>query len=151
MNNETKLKRIWIKLAKHLPKVYQRLDICISVNRVGIAVSHKDGVNIGVKVLKLRDEGIAMILGHELGHIVLGHVRDETALISHSASIAQERDCDVFGLFLCQQAGYSVTKCAEAIRLLLCGLKTNKTHGSGRLRFLEISKQVEFMENLNER
>lgn len=65
------------------------------------------------------DDELALLLGHELAHIVLGHVdaRGRRGL-SRKARLERERAADRFGLYLMARAGYDVSQASGFWRRL---------------------------------
>jgi len=50
-----------------------------------------------------RDEALALVVGHEIGHIVLGHTKRQ------ASSVDAERDADYIGSYLASRAGFALT------------------------------------------
>jgi len=84
------------------------------------------------------DDELAAVIGHELGHIVLGHDK--------SAPNA-EADADYFGLYLAARAGYDPKAGAEIWRQLSrtrpWALQETDSHPSGPQRVLAAERAVE--------
>jgi hypothetical protein len=80
------------------------------------------------------EDRLAFMLGHELSHIFLGHVkapaRGQTNLAKNAFTRQQEIDADVIGMELALKAGYSLKRGRSSIeRLMKLGLEYSSFEG----------------------
>jgi hypothetical protein len=77
------------------------LAISDSVN----AFAWRDHVVVlsGLMRFMRRDEPLALVVGHEIAHVVLGHTKRSTG-----SSVDAERDADYLGAYLASRAGYEL-------------------------------------------
>lgn len=82
-------------------------------------------------LVRLRDESeLAAVLGHEIGHVIAGHLTDEIVehdrgLREQSRDLTSQRDdesqADELGVEYCARAGYDVTAMERMLRALAAG------------------------------
>jgi Peptidase family M48 len=82
-------------------------------------------------LVRLRDESeLAAVLGHEIGHVIAGHLTDEVVehdrgLREQSRDLTSQRDdesqADELGVEYCARAGYDVTAMERMLRALAAG------------------------------
>src|SRR5262249_42544661 len=80
------------------------------------------------------EDRLAFMLGHELSHILLGHVkapaRGETRLVKNAFTRQQEIDADIMGMELALKAGYSLKRGRSSIeRMMKLGLNYSSFEG----------------------
>lgn len=155
-----KVEKVWNKLLKHLPKAYRNIQLGLVFTEMpkvyktyqgGYAVPHT--INIGTEYLNRADDEVAIaeILGHELGHHVLGHMNLEEEM--HPIG---EQDADHFGMMLCELAGYSRSsyidwfKKFEKRRAKTLSKKHKKEHGTGDQRTERLNKQDKYLSGMME-
>ena len=83
--------------------------------------------------LNISDDGLAWIIGHELGHCELGHGRTIPVLTIPADSWKDEYDADLVGKRLMLAAGYNFKMALAEITLML-GNKKSNTHPDAKNR-----------------
>lgn len=100
----TRAQEIFVQLQKYTgyPNILSTLVIDPS-NEIN-AYTSEDGISITVGMLKFckNDSEIAFVLGHELGHLFMGHLKVDDGYDSR----IHEANADKFGAFLAIRAGY---------------------------------------------
>ncbi|AYV86784.1 MAG: hypothetical protein Sylvanvirus9_14 [Sylvanvirus sp.] len=101
---------IWQRILQFVPASYRSIQLGLVFTSIPDYKTYQGAyatlstINIGTSALqKCRDtKDIAMLLGHELGHHVLGHI-----LLGMNRQItpAEEQDADLFSLYICEMAG----------------------------------------------
>lgn len=103
-DKEIKAQQIFVQLQKYTgyPGILPNLIIDPS-NDVN-AYTSKDGISITVGMLKFcrNDSEIAFVLGHELGHLFMGHLIVDDKYDNR----IHETNADKYGAFLAIRAGY---------------------------------------------
>jgi tetratricopeptide (TPR) repeat protein len=90
------------------------------------------------KVIQGDPDRLALILGHELGHILRRHVlanekRDRTPFLKNTFSRAEETEADLLGVDLMVRAGFSYRKGIKGIqRMTKMGLEYSSFEGLGK-------------------
>lgn len=141
--SSTEVERIFRKLSSQLPKKYQKIYLKItSTSPKCDAYASYGTIKIHSSCFK-SEKIVAFILGHELGHHVLGHVR-----IYEDSSYLQEWDADLFGLLLYMRAGYtSKNLIKELKKVIFTQNKNSKSHGKTSKRLKNIKSQIKYLEN----
>ncbi len=83
------------------------------------AYTTSDGITVyrGLLNIMTKDE-LALVLGHEVAHFVLGHVFLPIENQTKDNIRIEEMQADKYGAFLAQRAGYSVCQGREFFRML---------------------------------
>jgi len=84
------------------------------------------------------DDELALVIGHELSHITMGHVLNKT----ESAEVSQEHESlsDKMGSFYMMKAGYNVCKGRGFfLNLQKVGIKGGKTHPNTMWRYNQLN------------
>lgn len=113
VKNLKRIEKLFNKLKKYLPKAYANLQLAAVFTRSKNFISHKsafavpDTICIGTTYINenISEMAIVEILGHEIGHHVLGHVSGGLA-DKDPDTVPSESDCDHFSLYLAEMAGY---------------------------------------------
>ena len=115
---------------------------------VGDSVNaYADGKSVfatyGAMNLFARDEDLAVVLGHELAHNILGHVRQNASGKAMGAtSPEQEAEADAVGLYFTARAGFSIKDAPGVWRRLAAQNPTHISaggdHPSTAARFLNL-------------
>lgn len=156
-----RINKVFNHLKKHLPKAYHAIQLGLVFTEMKNYKTYQGGyavegtINIGtefVNVYKTEPE-LASILGHELGHHVLGHMTIDGE--ERSITPPEEQDADQFGMFLCELAGYKrkdfIDHCRkfEKKRKKTLTAKHKKEHGSGDERVERLEEQDKYLTNLS--
>jgi membrane-associated protease RseP (regulator of RpoE activity) len=70
-------------------------------------------ISEGMLTLLPRDEQLAVVVGHEFGHIAAGHTRHG---VDPSMRIEAEAEADYLGVYLTARAGYDISGAADVLR-----------------------------------
>jgi hypothetical protein len=115
---------------------------------VGDAVNaYADGKSVfatyGAMNLFAKDEDLAVVLGHELAHNILGHVRQDASGKANGATTPeQEAEADAVGLYFTARAGFSIKDAPGVWRRLAAQNPTHISaggdHPSTAARFLNL-------------
>ena len=101
-------------------KATKDTDLCTVI---GTGAMYINKINMS----RFRDEEIAFIVGHELGHVVLRHFEAESNMekvcrnepdLLQSYKRVQEHECDMFGVYFATSIGIKFSDCMSAIRKL---------------------------------
>lgn len=126
------------------------VGVCDSrfVVKIGDVVNaYADGKNIiatyGIMNLFQKDEDLAVVLGHELAHNILGHVRkDQSGKTIKTATPETESEADAVGLYFTARAGFSIENAPNVWRRLAAQnpayIKGGPVHPSSASRFVEM-------------
>lgn len=125
------------------------VGVCDSrfVVRVGDAVNaYADGKSIiatyGIMNLFSRDEDLAVVLGHELAHNILGHVRKDESGKAIPSTPEKETEADAVGLYFTARAGFSIENAPNVWRRLAAQnpahIKGSPVHPSSASRFVDM-------------
>jgi len=124
--------------------------ICASsfVAAVGDVVNaFADGKNIivtyGIMNFFPKDEDLAVVLGHELAHNILGHVRkDESGKTIRTATPEAETEADAVGLYFTARAGFDITNAPSVWRRMAAQnpahIRGGAVHPSSASRFVDL-------------
>jgi hypothetical protein len=91
----------------------------------------------GMLALLPRDEQLAVVVGHEFGHILAGHTEGE---VDPSLSSDRELQADYLGIYLAARAGYDVSGAKEVLQRIAAAHNRNGEYMSDiaqRLRAIE--------------
>lgn len=105
------------------------------VQKVGKKLVPKVFVTAGLleKVIEGDDDRLAFVMGHEIGHIVLGHCteqREGTDFVKQVFGRQHEIDADLYGMDAALKAGYSLKGGLGGIRKIMeLGLPYNSFEG----------------------
>ncbi|MBU1040109.1 MAG: M48 family metalloprotease [Proteobacteria bacterium] len=115
---------------------------------LGDAVNaYADGKNVfatyGAMNLFAKDEDLAVVLGHELAHNILGHVRqDASGKATGATTPQQEAEADAVGLYFTARAGFNIKDAPGVWRRLAAQNPTHISaggdHPSTAARFLNL-------------
>jgi hypothetical protein len=126
------------------------LDVCDSrlVVVVGDVVNaYADGKNViatyGIMNLFQKDEDLAVVLGHELAHNVLGHTRkDASGKTINTATPEAESEADAVGLYFAARAGFDIKNAPNVWRRMAAqnpaNIKGGPAHPSSASRFVDL-------------
>ena len=124
--------------------------ICASDFRVtlGDAVNaYADGASVrvtyGLMNLFIQDEDLAVVLGHELAHNILGHVwKDASGKTLQKVSPEAESEADAVGLYFTARAGFDIKNAPSVWRRLAAqhpeSIRTGGAHPSSATRFVDL-------------
>lgn len=145
------------ELGIEIERTGERVELSIPVrtgcaNPISLAISDtvnafawRDQVVLLSGLLRFmpRDEALALVVGHEIGHVVLGHTRRSTG-----SSQRLERDADYLGAYLASRAGFALTSDDYALLRLTYEDPTQlaerraSTHPSGPERQLAFERTL---------
>ena len=159
IKNLEKVEKVFNKMKPFLPEAYRNIQLSIAFTEAktyktyqgAFAVKHV--IHIGTEYLNkynLTEISIAMVLGHELGHHVLGHLNNDCSTVPE-----EERDCDHFGMYLSELAGYKRANLIEHLRIFerdrarTLSSRHLKEHGAGSVRAEKLKKQDQYLVSLD--
>ncbi len=100
-------------------------------------------VTYGIMNLFPRDEDLAVVLGHELAHNTLGHIRvDGLGKTVATATPQTEAEADAVGLYYAARAGFDITGAPGVWRRLAAqspgNIRGSAVHPSSASRFVDL-------------
>ncbi|MBU1228329.1 MAG: M48 family metalloprotease [Proteobacteria bacterium] len=126
------------------------VDICETTFRVLIGDSvnaFADGRHVaatyGIMNLFAKDEDLAVVLGHELAHNILGHVRkDASGKTVRTATPETESEADAVGLYFTARAGFNIENAPNVWRRMAAQnpahIRSGAVHPSSASRFVDL-------------
>lgn len=152
-------RQYWALIKKFIPKSYHELQLAFAFTEYKDYKTYQGGVsNPGTILIGLQfadrfpdKESIVFMIGHELGHHVLGHMTLDRATVP-----GEEQDCDMFGLFCCDMLNcnrQNVLKSArefERWRSRSLDRKHKKTHGLAKERMIRLSDHIDMLDENDE-
>jgi hypothetical protein len=99
----------------------------------------------GILRFMRRDEALALVVGHEIGHVVLGHTRR-----SSGSSLRLERDADYLGAYLAARAGFTLNSDDYALLRLSYEDPTQLAQARGATHPSGPERQLAFERTLDE-
>ncbi|OGR38506.1 MAG: hypothetical protein A2051_03605 [Desulfovibrionales bacterium GWA2_65_9] len=125
------------------------VDVCDSrfVVRIGDAVNaYADGKNVivtyGIMNLYSKDEDLAVVLGHELAHNILGHARKDESGKMVPSTPEKEAEADAVGLYFTARAGFSIENAPNVWRRMAAQnpahIRGSLVHPSSASRFVDM-------------
>lgn len=104
------VKQMYYKIAKMTGQINLLPAVIISddadVNAA--AFTDKIVINQGIIDFAKNDDELAMVIGHEISHVILGHVNVTDDMYTRNNIQKMEADADKYGAFLMMQAGYDI-------------------------------------------
>ncbi len=105
-----------------------------------------DGKNVfasyGIMNLFPKDEDLAVVLGHELAHNILGHVRKDGNGKNVPSTPEKETDADAVGLYFAARAGFDITNAPSVWRRMAAQnpahIRGGAVHPSSASRFVDL-------------
>jgi predicted Zn-dependent protease len=149
----SKLQEIVDRVIKILPDDFKEVKLVIDTERKDNAYAEitKDGemsLVFGEDFAKRDEEELAVIVTHELAHLILTH----DLFVSNSSKEndvelewrVMERDADILGMFLLKQAGFDISNIVKTVRTLLKGAKdfTYHPHPSNRIDNIKAALKI---------
>jgi len=159
ISNLQKIEKVFNKFKKYLPKAYHTVQLSVGFTEAKTYKTYQGAYATSFTIVlgsgylnknKMSEISIAAILGHEIGHHVLGHLTKDGPLTP-----PEEQDADHFGMYLCELAGFNREKVLihweefEKARQKSLSSHHRKTHGTGEERVERLIQQDKYLKNLD--
>lgn len=161
---EKELKRLqntFNRFKLFLPKAYHSIQLSVVFTEDKDYKTYQGGyttlstICIGSEFLNtFKDElSIPEILAHELGHQVLGHIH---VGFDRQVNPSEEQDADLFGMYLCEMAGFKrsnyigwFTKFENGKTRKKMSKKHIEEHGTGQERIDRLKEHHQYLLNIS--
>jgi|SRR6185437_14706499 len=144
LTQEQQTINIFNRLKHRLPSEYW--DIRLIFFKEFNAEATDGVVYFGRPLLRYPDDVKALVLGHELGHEVLGHM-----VMVNKNTFHEEQDADGFGLMLSTLIGYEPHQTLKDAKVLFSTFRGNKEHGTPTVRLQRMDNQQQYLDTYRDK